>query len=269
MDLTQKIANQVAKRHALSENNTKSEVNDTLRLLSKWRSALIQNTYLQNEGTKVFGGLFKGLDFLEQSAEGCHIPKLLGCYEQPIQPYIKALTNCSYTKLLNIGCSEGYYAVGLAKIFKTAISLAFDKNPSARNACSRLASKNHVSDRVKVEPEFTPNNFSAFRDERVLVFCDIEGAELDLFSAKAASMLSDIDLIIESHECFMPGITDTLTSRFAATHDITVVRDNGSRNLEGVPPWFNNLSNLDQLLSIWEWRSGPTPWLIMRAKAHL
>lgn len=30
--------------------------------------------------------------------------------------------------------------------------------------------------------------------------------------------------------------------------------------------WFNNLAHLDQLLATWEWRSGPTPWLVMKTK---
>ena len=31
------------------------------------------------------------------------------------------------------------------------------------------------------------------------------------------------------------------------------------------PAWFNNLAHLDQLLATWEWRSGATPWLVMKA----
>jgi hypothetical protein len=27
-----------------------------------------------------------------------------------------------------------------------------------------------------------------------------------------------------------------------------------------------SLAHLDQLLATWEWRSGPTPWLVMKAK---
>ena len=54
-------------------------LNNALRLLSKWRSVLIQNTLLKQQGTVVMQGPLQGLDFLSQSAEGCHIAKLLGC----------------------------------------------------------------------------------------------------------------------------------------------------------------------------------------------
>lgn len=50
---------------------------------------LIQNTVQQQHGMVVMQGPLKGLDFLPQFAEGCHIAKLLGCYEQPLQPFIE------------------------------------------------------------------------------------------------------------------------------------------------------------------------------------
>jgi hypothetical protein len=66
-----------------------AQLNNALRLLSKWRSVLIQNTLLKSQGTVVMQGPLAGMDFLPQSAEGCHIAKLLGCYEQPLQPFIE------------------------------------------------------------------------------------------------------------------------------------------------------------------------------------
>ena len=92
-----------------------AQLNNALRLLSKWRSVLIQNTLLKHQGTVVMQGPLAGLDFLPQSAEGCHIAKLLGCYEQPLQPYIEEAIASAYPTILNIGCAEGYYAVGMAR----------------------------------------------------------------------------------------------------------------------------------------------------------
>jgi hypothetical protein len=77
----------------------------SLRLLAKWRSLLIQNTLLQHEGTVVRQGPLRGLDFLLQSAEGCHVAKLLGCYEQPLQPYLERAFTEAYPTILNIGCA--------------------------------------------------------------------------------------------------------------------------------------------------------------------
>lgn len=244
-----------------------AQLNNALRLLSKWRSVLIQNTLLQHQGTVVMDGPLKGMDFLPQSAEGCHIAKLLGCYEQPLLPYIEQAIQANYPTLLNIGCAEGYYAVGMARRMSGTQVLAFDLNPKAQEVCTALVAKNGVADRVTVGALFKPEDFASYAGQRVLVLCDIEGAERDLLDPVKAPALAGMDLIVESHECLVPGITKLLMERFLATHDITVVEDNGQRQLTNAPAWFNNLAHLDQLLATWEWRSGPTPWLVMKAKA--
>ena len=62
-------------------------------------------------------------------------------------------------------------------------------------------------------------------------------------------------------------ITEKLIAKFDKTHVITRVDDLGMRTILDKPSWFKNLAHLDQLLATWEWRSGPTPWLVMKAKA--
>ena len=242
------------------------QLNNALRLLSKWRGVLIQNTVLQKHGTVVWQGPLAGLDFLPQSAEGCHIAKLIGCYEQPLQPHIEAAIAAAYPVILNIGCAEGYYAVGMARRMQSTRVLAFDLNPKAQEVSAALAAKNGVADRVQVGALFQTDDFAAYRDQRALVLCDIEGAEDGLLDPVAAPALASMDLIVESHEGLRPGITAELMRRFAATHDTVLVTDDGQRSLENAPDWFRNLAHLDQLLATWEWRSGPTPWLVMRAR---
>ncbi len=116
-----------------------AQLNNALRLLSKWRSVLIQNTLLQQQGTVVMQGPLAGMDFLPQSAEGCHIAKLLGCYEQPLQPFIEQAITNAYPTILNIGCAEGYYAVGMARRMPNTQVLAFDLDPNAQEVCTALA----------------------------------------------------------------------------------------------------------------------------------
>ena len=245
---------------------SQAQLNNALRLLSKWRSVLIQNTLLQAQGTVVMQGPLAGMDFLPQSAEGCHIAKLLGCYEQPLQPFIEQAISNAYPTILNIGCAEGYYAVGMARRMPNTKVLAFDLNPNAQEVCTALAQKNSVADRVKVGALFKPENFASYANQKVLVLCDIEGAERELLNPEVAPALKGMDLIVESHECLISGITQTLIDRFKNTHTITLIQDNGQRQLQDAPQWFNNLAHLDQLLATWEWRSGATPWLVMKAK---
>lgn len=267
MALHQQVREQLIGAFGESKRSEASQLHDALRLLSKWRSVLIQNTLLQHNGTVVMEGPLAGLDFLPQSAEGCHIAKLLGCYEQPLLPFIEAAIQANYPTILNIGCAEGYYAVGMARRMPKTQVLAFDLNPKAQQVCAELAAKNGVSERVTVGALFQSADFATYAGSKVLVLCDIEGAERDLLNPEAAPALSGMDLIVESHECLLPGIPQLLINRFAPTHDITLIEDNGQRQLQQAPAWFNNLAHLDQLLATWEWRSGPTPWLVMKAKS--
>jgi hypothetical protein len=52
----------------------------TLRYLFKWRSVLIQNTFIKHQGTEDMQGPFAGMDFLPHSAEGWHSPNSVDKY---------------------------------------------------------------------------------------------------------------------------------------------------------------------------------------------
>ena len=113
---------------------------------------------------------------------------------------------------------------------------------------------------------FKPEDFAALAEQRVLLLCYSEESEKELLNSEQFQQIKTIDILLECHECLIPGITNQIIRRFEASHDITIVLDNGQRQLLNSPKWFNNLSHLDQLLATWEWRSGPTPWLVMKAK---
>ena len=243
-----------------------AQLDASLRLLSKWRSALIQNTVQHHNGTRIWSGPFEGMDFLPQSTHGCHIAKLIGCYEQPLQPFIEAAIRAAYPVVLNIGCAEGYYTVGMARRMPATQVHAFDIDPAARRVCGELAASRGVADRVRVGERFTTDDFAAYAGHKTLVLCDIEGAEKELLDPQAAPALRGMDLIVESHDCLVPGITRLLIDRFKHCHEITVVEDSGDRRLPKVPPWFTRLGHLDQLLATWDWRAGPTPWLVLKSR---
>ena len=121
MSIALTIKQQLIANVSVDSNDPNPTPDNSLRLLSKWRSVLIQNTLIEQEGTKVRQGSLAGLDFIEQSTEGCHVAKLLGCYEQPLQPYTQRSLSAQYTKIINIGCAEGYYAVGFAHAYFTRL----------------------------------------------------------------------------------------------------------------------------------------------------
>ncbi len=245
-----------------------NQLNNALRLLSKWRSLLITNTFIKNHGLKILQGPFKDIEFLDKSSEGCHMAKLLGTYEQPLHRYIEDIIASNYQTIFNIGSAEGYYSVGLAKRLPKVNILSFDIDTSAQEACLKLAAKNNIESSINIKGEFHPVILSDYEEFKNLIICDIEGEELKLLDLEKYPAMQNIDILVESHECLKPGITLELKTRFSRTHEIIEIHDNGQRNLYYHPDWFLNLSHLDQLLAVWEWRSGPTPWLFMKSKTN-
>src|SRR5436189_4197262 len=143
---------------------------------------------------------------------------------------------------------------------------AHDIEPLAQLACAELAAQNGVSERVVNGGEFRPEDFQTFVGRRALVMVDTEGAELGILDPERGPALKDMWIIVETHDGFTRGALETLTKRFEATHDI-VREDTREKDVEGMPAWLKELGHLDQLLAVWEWRSFPTPWLVMTPKS--
>jgi len=74
-----------------------------------------------------------------------------------------------------------------------------------------------------------------------------------------------MNIIVETHDIYRPGVLDRLTARMAPTHEI-VRLDQGPKGQQ-LPPWLRGAGHLDQLLAVWEWRARATPWLVMTPKA--
>lgn len=240
-------------------------LNELLRLLGRWRSHMLVNTYIAMEGgARIWGGPFAGMDYVAKATEGALIARLLGVYESELHPHLAAFAADGLDCVIDVGCAEGYYAVGLARTMPDVAVHAYDINPKAREACADLAARNGVAERVTVGSEFKADGFEAFAGRRVLVMIDIEGAEVDLLRPDLSPSLAGMSLIVETHDGIRPGALAAVRDRFAPTHDIVEVKT-GAKTLEG-PPWLLDMPHLDQLLAVWEWRKKPTPWLVMRPK---
>jgi hypothetical protein len=235
-----------------------------LRLLAKYRSHLIQWELARSHDAEVRTGPFRGMTFVDHSAEGCHVPKMLGCYEQELQPYFEAAIASGYDDVVNVGCAEGYYAVGLALRMPRARIHAYDIDGNARALCERIARQNHVAERVRIAEAFTPAGFRAFAQRRALFLIDIEGSELELFAGASRDDVAPFDFIVECHDAAPGKVSAPLLERLAPTHHVRLVK-HGLPSPE-FPPLLENAGHLDQLLAVWEWRGHPTPWLVAASR---
>ena len=170
----------------------------------------------------------------------------------------------AYPVVMDVGCAEGFYAVGLARRMPNTRIRTHDINPKARETCATLAGMNGVTDRIEIGGEVDHAGFDRCAEERTLVLCDIEGAEEVLLDPQKAQGLVHADILVEVHDCFSPGLCDRLQARFEATHE--VVRIDREVDMTALPDWMEGFSDLDRVLALWEWRMGPTPWLWMKTR---
>jgi hypothetical protein len=98
-----------------------------------------------------------------------------------------------------------------------------------------------------------------------LILCDAEGDEESLLNIQAVPMLAHAHLLVEMHEFVSPGITERVTERFAATHNVQPIWQE-DRHRSDLP--FTTLgtrllprSYLDWSVS--EWRPERMSWLWM------
>lgn len=215
-------------------------------------------------------GPFKGLRYASEGSEGSAlVPKLLGSYENELHPWIETLREKDYLAVVDIGCAEGYYAIGLARLLPQAHVFAYDTNPAAREACARMADQNGVADRVTIGSFCSGETLRALDlPPRSLIICDCEGYETTLFDRDTTASLGQADLLIECHDLLGRPITRTLTDLFSDTHDVAVIETmpDHRKALELDLPELEGEPFPVRLYMVEEKRKAPQNFLILLAK---
>jgi hypothetical protein len=174
---------------------------------------------------RVRHGFFKGMRYPQnRSVASALFPKLLGTYERELHPVLECICTRPYKAIVNIGCAEGYYAVGLALRVPSANVYAFDLNPQALALCRQMASLNGVGERV-----ITDSLCDAATLKRIpfggrgLVVCDCEGYEKQLFTDEIVRFLADHDILVELHDGVDITISTYIQRAFERTHQIEMI----------------------------------------------
>jgi len=152
-------------------------------------------------------------------------PKLLGSYERELHGIINTLLLNSYTEILDIGCAEGYYAVGLALKFNHTKVYAYDTDETARTLCRQMAVINGIENRITIKQTCTAKELKNFKfTGKALIICDCEGYESQLFNKENIKNLKNCDLLIETHDFIDLNISTNLVDLFSDTHDIQIIK---------------------------------------------
>ena len=203
-----------------------------------------------------FSGLRLASDFL---------PMLVGSYEAELHATIQAFTRRGYDRVVNIGCGDGYYAVGLARLLPSARVFALDSDQAAQTFCRSTVERNGMAARVIVLGECTPAILQDLACPGTLIFCDCEGGELKLLDPDAVPILSHCDILVEMHDFLGPDTSSILQTRFRSTHTTTIIPPSG-RDLSAYPI-LESFSEFDRVFALCEFRPGPTPWGLFLSNA--
>lgn len=186
-------------------------------------------SYVGEQGLTVRGGPFTGMEYLPGLELNSNdlVTKLLGCYEAELHPAVSTWIASRYPHIVDVGCAEGYYAVGLARALPASAIWAFDSDPTARERCRELAEINGVSDRVAVEPDCTHERLERLPDDGVALLVDCEGCEAALLDPVAAPNLAHWAIVVELHEFLIADVADRVRRRFSSSHTIELIDQQG------------------------------------------
>ncbi|MEL6132730.1 MAG: hypothetical protein AAFR59_05130, partial [Bacteroidota bacterium] len=177
---------------------------------------------------EVMSGPFRGLKYPRlESICSALTPKIIGSYESELHPIMSKILKNNYSTIIDIGCAEGYYAIGLAQKLSATTVHAFDIDLKARKLCEEMSLLNNTTDRVIVKEFFTLKALSEIEcHERGLIISDCEGCETDIFNPNSSEWehLRKYDILIEVHEFIKPGASNYIYNLFRGTHEITIVQ---------------------------------------------
>lgn len=218
----------------------------------------------QNFNNTVQSGPFAGTSILLQQnwGDGDIAPKLLGVYEQELHQYIEQIIDTRPEVVINIGCAEGFYAVGMASRLPDSRVIAFDIDKASLLIASRNAINNNV-DNIEMGESCQPENLEFLLENYStgVVISDCEGFELTLLNPALVPSLARCHMLVECHDMIIPGITDALCERFIGTHFITKITQSG-RNPYSLL-WLEKLTDTDKWALMNELRGETMHWLFM------
>lgn len=185
----------------------------------------------------VLQGPFQGMAYIRVAINSAYLPKIVGTYERDLHAIMPRIQQLDPDVIIDVGCAEGYYAVGLARMFPRCRVIAYDTLKLAQHLCNRLACLNRVQDRVCIRGFCSTTELDRILATAVrpLIVCDCEGFEDELLRPAVVPHLQGASILVEIHDRVVPGISENMRERFLPTHHITRI-DETPRFSGDLPP---------------------------------
>jgi hypothetical protein len=232
------------------------------KIFMEHRATLLPKIY-ERTNNKVLSGPFKDMTILPNFCwgDGDIAGKLLGLYEDELYPIIENEIAKGHDLIVNYGCAEGFYGIGLATRLPNSKVVLFDIAQKALDAAKKNADVNGAAN---VEYSLQCNHPAVEElltaAENPFLVMDCEGAEIMVLDPSQVPSLSKTTILVETHDCIQYGITDELVKRFDATHEIQLIIQ-GTKNLYFDP--IHDFTDVDKMILNCENRPSTMGWLYM------
>ncbi|PXX89309.1 hypothetical protein DIT71_15520 [Marinobacter vulgaris] len=216
-------------------------------------------------------GPFRGMKYPCADSVGSTLfPKLLGSYESELHPILETVFAREYTDIVDVGCAEGYYAVGLGLRFPDAMLHAYDVNGKARELCREMAELNGIdANRLRVAGKLDCSSLHAFEFAGcALIVSDCEGFEKELFAPETPGFMARHDFLIEAHDMVDIHISGYLKNIFSSTHDAVVIEsvDDIHKAQRYQYPELEKFSLPERKILLSEERRSTMEWLLLLSR---
>ncbi len=177
----------------------------------------------------VLDGPFKGIKLKNQYSIGSSLfPKIVGSYEECLHKKLYEFSLFQYDQIYNIGAGEGYYSLGLAKLFNyKGKIISIEGNLKNVEFLKQNIIANRLESKIEVDNSFINENYFQKTDpqKRNFIFCDVEGEEKILFNEQNIKNFKNSDLIIEIHDFIDRDILTYIIQLFEDSHSIEIIEE--------------------------------------------
>jgi hypothetical protein len=189
---------------------------------------------------RIFTGPFKGMRFVWEAWDANFanpMPKFLGTYELELHNAMETVCSIAPDLIVDVGAADGYYAVGLSLRVKSAEVVSFEELENGQKLVESVAELNGVEDRVRSLGRCEVNDLEAALSpgKTTFVMMDVEGYEDVLLDPVAIPALTRAHILVEAHDCYVPGMSEKIVERFNNTHQIEKITSR-SRSISDIRP---------------------------------
>jgi len=227
----------------------------------------VEDVLFPDGNIRVLHGPFAGTRYYNRTVWGPVTSKWLGSYEEELHEVVG--TWCrqgNFDTVVDVGCAEGYYAVGMARALPDVQVFAYDADPWARKLTRELGDLNGLGN-LHIGGFCGHGRLQEHLQQgRALLICDIEGGEYALLDPEKVPALAGTEILVEVHIHEGMSVRQgeaILRERFYASHDVRVYEVSG-RSIE---EWRekSGIDDSDLLRrAMDEWRCVDQVWLHLK-----